>query len=410
MRSRRRKLERSVGLLAAVSVLLTAQVPQAVQAEPGRRVAAELETGRIGLEVYAERGEFMLWLRDGDGEMQPLLFPGDPGATRTTVRDGARTLVLGRSARLQLEQTEVRDPGPAGDRAESGGAGEPASKGESATDERGRAVGRPVVYQRFGGEELEIERVFEPIRSRGAEEPDAVRVVMRLHNRSEHSRELGVRLLLDTHLGEDAPREVGHFRLHRATPVRFEHELHPERDSVRYWFSRSPEQPELTLQQSLLGEGVTTPDRVVFANWKRLYESSWDYRVLPARRFSAPPYSLNDSAVAVYYDPIVVEAGETREIAIVLGGYAPTGHYELEEPPVDVATVREPEELEAEARMPAVAALRMSAEERERYLEKLEEINALIEELDRQVEHPAELTRKRLDELRERLEELRSAQ
>ncbi len=403
MRSKRREPARALCRLAAVSALLIAQFPLSVHADPARSVVGDLELGRIRLEVYAERGEFMVWQRDGDGELQPLLFPGDPGATRTTVRDGARTLVLGRSSRLQLKETAVRD------RDETTGGHREAPDGPEAAGHR-EARRQALVYQRFGGDDLELERFFKPLRSRGAEEPDAIRIVVRVHNRSERSRELGLRLLLDTHLGEDAPRELGHFRLDRATPVRFEHQLQPRSDSVRYWFSRSPEQPELTLQQTMLGEGITTPDRVVFANWKRLYESSWDYRVLPARRFSAPPYSLNDSAVAVYYDPVTVGAGETREIAIVLGGYAPTGYYELETEPLEVATVRRPDEVETEPRPPAVAVLRMSAEERARYLETLEELNALIAELDRQVEHPAEITRERLRELRERLEELRSAQ
>ncbi len=350
-----------------------------LSAEPGRRAIAELERGRVRLEVYSGRDGFMLWYLDPHDEWTPLLFRGDPAATVMAVRDGDRIVDLGRSSRISMQQTE----------------------------RRGHAV-----VQRFVGFDMAIDRVFTPVRSRGSQRADGIRIVITLHNRSNQRRNLGLRVLFDTYLGETAPGEAGHFQLDRGSPVRFETSLRPEQESVRYWLTRAPDRPELTLQQTLQGGGVTIPDRVVFANWKRLFQSTWDYTVLPSRRFSDPPYSLNDSAVAVYYNPVSVQPGASREIVIVLSAYAPVGFDDIENredahfPPVPDDEPpplhrREPDEF---------AIMSMSPERRAEYLRRLEELDALIADLEHEAERPQELTLKRLQELRQRLDELRKPQ
>ncbi len=53
------------------------------------------------------------------------------------------------------------------------------------------------------------------------------------------------------------------------------------------------------------------PDRMVFANWKILDDGGWKYRYRALRGYESLPYSLNDSAVALFYDPVVVPPGES---------------------------------------------------------------------------------------------------
>ena len=368
------QLRRSIWFSVTAIALFAAIAPPAlrVAAGPSRRAEAELELDRLRITVYSGRGEFMLWHLDADDDWIPLLFPGDPSSTVMTVRDGTRAVVLRGSARMRLEETRRHDH---------------------------------AILQRFIGSELEIEREFSALRARGADQVERVRIALRLYNHSGEPRELGLRLLLDTHLGESAPREYGHFQLERGLSVPYETELHPRRDSVRYWLTRDPDRPEVALQQMLLGREVTAPDRLLFANWRRLYRNPWDYTVLPSRRFNDPPYSLNDSAVAVYYDPVPVDPGTHREIVIVLGPYAPAGYYDPEHPE---RPVPQPSDLPG----PATAETldQMSPDRRAEYVRLLRRLDALIRELDEEVKQPGQLTERRLQELRGRLDELLGTQ
>ncbi len=363
----------ALGVAAAVVTLAPTGTLGTLSAEPGRRVEESLERGRIRIAVYADRGDFMLWYRDAEEQWAPLLFPGEPAAVVTTVLDAGRTTIAGRSNRLRLDSVERR-----GD----------------------------IIVQRFEGLELQLERIFTPLRSRGARESDSVLIEHRLHNKSQRGRELGLRVLLDTKFGETAPRNEGHFRLDGTDRVRHERDLFPKSESVRFWFSRDADNPEIALQQTLIGNGITTPDRVVFANWRRLHQSDWEYTVLPGRRFSDPPYSLNDSAVAAYYRPQPLAPGEIRSIALVLGAYAPAGFHEL-----DTDAPREADRVAAPDPEPEPAAvLRMDPERRAEYLKRLRELDELVRDLDRKAARPGDLTAERLQELRQRLDELREPQ
>jgi hypothetical protein len=72
--------------------------------------------------------------------------------------------------------------------------------------------------------------------------------------------------------------------------------------------------------------GIEKPDSIVFANWKRLNESSWSYDVNASRSFSNPPYSINDSAIALYFDPEALQPGDERLINLVFGSYDQAGY------------------------------------------------------------------------------------
>jgi hypothetical protein len=73
------------------------------------------------------------------------------------------------------------------------------------------------------------------------------------------------------------------------------------------------------------GAGVTVPDRVVFANWKRLSDASWSYESSADRTFSQLPYSVNDSAVSQYYDPRAIPPGTEVTITLLLGKFSRAG-------------------------------------------------------------------------------------
>jgi hypothetical protein len=144
-----------------------------------------------------------------------------------------------------------------------------------------------------------------------------------MRNLSEQEISAGARFLLDTYLGE--PGNV-HFRASDGTQITRERSLAPA-DKMQWWLSPIAGDPDgFGLQVMTSGDGITVPDRVVFANWKRLSDTSWAYETSGARDFSLLPYSMNDSAAAQYYEPRRIPRSGEATITLVLGLYSKAGY------------------------------------------------------------------------------------
>ncbi len=141
---------------------------------------------------------------------------------------------------------------------------------------------------------------------------DGLKLTLLLVNVSQSPLKAGVRWVLDTNLGE----KKDHFRLSTDDVVASETKL--EGSYPEWWSSRSATDDTFGLLV-MLGQGSTPPSRVIFANWKRLDDSSWDSGFKAGREFNLLPYSFNDSAVAEYWDAQELAPGLSREIDVTLG-------------------------------------------------------------------------------------------
>jgi hypothetical protein len=149
---------------------------------------------------------------------------------------------------------------------------------------------------------------------------DGIRIDVTVRNVSARQRTVGVRYILDTYLGEKGGT---HFATPNLSSV--ERETAFLKGNVEgHWVSRD-QAAGVGLRVVTSGTGITTPDKLVFANWKRLSESPWDYQVVPSRNFNLLPYSINDSAVAQYYGPRQLDPGSSMTITLVLGADNPRG-------------------------------------------------------------------------------------
>lgn len=63
----------------------------------------------------------------------------------------------------------------------------------------------------------------------------------------------------------------------------------------------------------------TPPDRLVLANWNRLDREGWDYAPQGEVSFSDLPFSVNDSAIALYLEPQDLAVGESAVVKMALG-------------------------------------------------------------------------------------------
>jgi len=164
---------------------------------------------------------------------------------------------------------------------------------------------------------------------------DGVLIKYTFRNMYTNVHRVGFRILFDTYLGENGKY---HFELSNGEKLTGEKSFN-KRNMPDYWVSKD-KKGIICLRGVLKDNSVTTPDRVVFANYKSLFENLKTYHIRRSRDFDYPPYSKNDSAVSLYYNPVKVNPGEEKTISTLLG-LCGNGEYESEKPIVEVTVPKE---------------------------------------------------------------------
>jgi len=155
--------------------------------------------------------------------------------------------------------------------------------------------------------------------SNGSALADGFRFTFTMTNASQADAAIGLRFLVDTCLGE---KSASHFLT----------DLQPKIAAETGFTSASGDSwiesmnDKAALMVVLRGSGYAPPDRVVFANWKRLNEEPWLLEPVAGRSFTLLPYSVNDSALALYWQPVGVRKGESRKSEIILGVFNANGY------------------------------------------------------------------------------------
>jgi hypothetical protein len=193
----------------------------------------------------------------------------------------------------------------------------------------GRFTRRPVIENNAIGSVWEHDAIsviqqvqFVERRDTGAQ--DGVLISYLIENKSAKAIKVGLRVLFDTYLGE---RDIHHFILSGDQQVRYE-AIFEEQNLPQYWVSKGKDESLVCLRGLLKGELVTTPDKVIFANYRALREEPFDYEVKRKKKFDLLPYSKNDSAVALLYRPVSLKPGASREYCTILG-LCRSGEYSL---------------------------------------------------------------------------------
>ncbi|OHD70921.1 MAG: hypothetical protein A2177_09340 [Spirochaetes bacterium RBG_13_68_11] len=252
--------------------------------------ALEVTNGMVRLTLHEGIGRFSLaGLGQASGaSFTPLLVAQDPRSSMVSILVSDRVIRLGESSDF-LEAVEKTATG---------------------------------ALFTWTSKQIVVTETFSFIGAPGSDVASGVRVDLQVTNVSEQDLAVAVRYLFDTWLGEASSV---HFRTD--TVAGLTRELTVTKDErPAYWVSPLADNAEgFGFQCMLSGEGVTVPDRVVFANWKRLSDSAWSYTTSAARTFSQAPYSMNDSAVGQYYDSRPIPRGESVTVTLALGRASPSG-------------------------------------------------------------------------------------
>ena len=230
--------------------------------------ALTISNDQLELTLHEKNGRFTLFAKSKDGAKKSLLVAEDPRTTILTVLAGSKVYRMG-------DSFEFRQ----------------AVQGEGNSASITWSSSSLTVTERFA--------LNGPI----------LTITVGVENISEQELKIGIRYLLDTYLGEKGE----HFTAD-GLPVK------TETDYV--WATPyeiiSSDDKNTQLVISLSGAGITDPDRIVVANWKRLNDSTWDFKTNQSRDFSLLPYSINDSAAALYYEPQVVPSSTVRTVSLEL--------------------------------------------------------------------------------------------
>ncbi len=134
-------------------------------------------------------------------------------------------------------------------------------------------------------------------------------------NNDATAHQIGLRVMLDTMLGlnDGAP-----FRVPGAGAVTTEQEWDATRMPPYFQAFDDLINPTVQSQGTLVGGNALKPDRFVTSGWEHINDTPWEYATIPGRDYYTPGYGY-DSAIGVYWLPVLLQPGETKEFVTYYG-------------------------------------------------------------------------------------------
>jgi hypothetical protein len=159
---------------------------------------------------------------------------------------------------------------------------------------------------------------LEFVTSAGSALADGIKLGFSVTNISQQDAAVGLRLVLDTWLGE---KNGSHFKTDLQAKIAEETFL--SASSPDTWIESYGDKAAMMVV--VKAAGLISPDKVVLANWKRLNDESWSYEAVNGRSFTLLPYSVNDSALALYWTPAELPKGSVRSFSTIIGVFNEKG-------------------------------------------------------------------------------------
>jgi hypothetical protein len=277
----------------------------------GPLFGAEYADGRIRLVLHPQTGRFSLYcLADPSRQRYEAMFMDqDPRTSVLTLNCNGKNYRLGESPEFTVRE--------------------------------GGTPQAPAL--RFESSFATVTEEFNFIATGSSDTVNGVWISFIIENKSRRRIQAGLRLLLDTKLGEAG---AAHF----STDIRSVEEevILDASTSDKFWVSGPP--GELSLMGSVSASVNRIPDRIHIANWKRLNDVPWTLEFAQGRKFNNPPYSIRDSALAYYYEPVRIDREKSISFSLLLASWDPQGFSSLhaarvpKDTPVQDFSADEPDE------------------------------------------------------------------
>ncbi|MDR2344208.1 MAG: hypothetical protein LBD86_06745 [Spirochaetaceae bacterium] len=157
---------------------------------------------------------------------------------------------------------------------------------------------------------LSITEEFSFIRTASSGVSNGVRIDIRVESWSPQTINVGVRLLIDTFLGE---KYIPPFRTDLRTIG--SETIIDKTSPDQYWISRND---AYGLMGSIFVEGTESQDFIQFASWKRMNASKFKMEYVQGRSFNSTPFSVKDSAACYFLDTKPMQRWGQRMMTVLL--------------------------------------------------------------------------------------------
>ncbi len=149
---------------------------------------------------------------------------------------------------------------------------------------------------------------------------DNLKIEYQLSNFDTKPHRIGLRILLDTMLGSN---DGAPFSVPGTGAVTTDSSFTGDKIPI-YWYAfDNIREPVVSSLAVIKVPNYEQPNRLIFSNWNRLYESNWDVNLVNDRKFRATPLSNIDSAVVILWDAKPLEFGTNRQYSISYGLHKP---------------------------------------------------------------------------------------
>ncbi len=155
---------------------------------------------------------------------------------------------------------------------------------------------------------MKVEQILTFARSSTTGLYDTARIKYRIKNQSEQTRNVGLRMILDTMLGKNdgAPFRIGDEAV--TTDQLFLLNELPE-----FWQAfDSISTPHVTSQGTFIGSSVTAPDKVYLADWGSMADDAWSFDFNTGEEFIRKGEYEIDSAIALFWEQEKIEPGSEK--------------------------------------------------------------------------------------------------
>ncbi|MEN2998569.1 MAG: hypothetical protein ABDH28_05995 [Brevinematia bacterium] len=182
---------------------------------------------------------------------------------------------------------------------------------------------------------------FSFVKNNYTQEEDSIEVELKLMNRGNVSKNVGVRYLFDTFFGENENKPK--FYLDGKNPI--DHELLINQNNmISYVVSSS----DINHPNSLYIFWTPTPSRIIFSNWRKLNITTWDVEPSPFLRYKFSETSSEDCAVAIFFEGLQLAPNVAKSVKVVLSSSQYFPELEDTKPPqekvVSVPVVKQEEQ------------------------------------------------------------------